>query len=100
MCPIHNHHNRKKWFLKGFLFAIVFLVILSLALMILWNLLMPSIFGLGGINYLQALGLLILSKILFSGFGRRHGFDARRYAYWKKRQQEWEEQNPQKDKQE
>lgn len=41
--------------------------------MALWNWLMPALFsGTNQINYLQALGLLVLSKILFGGF--RRGF--------------------------
>ena len=34
----------------------------------LWNELMPSIFGLRAITYWQALGLMVLSWILFRGF--------------------------------
>jgi hypothetical protein len=44
--------------------------------MALWNWLMPALFsGTNQINYLQALGLLVLSKILFGGFRGRgcHG---------------------------
>lgn len=56
-------------------FQMVFLWILALAafgavLMLLWNLLVPGIFGLTTINFWQALGLLALSRILFGGFGR------------------------------
>jgi hypothetical protein len=39
----------------------------------LWNHLMPGIFGLGAIGYWQALGLLVLGRLLFGGFGRRGG---------------------------
>ena len=43
--------------------------------MSLWNWLIPVIFGLPLISFWQAVGLLILAKILFGGFGRggRHG---------------------------
>ncbi|MDR1897841.1 MAG: hypothetical protein LBR10_13735 [Prevotellaceae bacterium] len=37
--------------------------------MLLWNVLMPAIFGVSAINIWQALGLLVLSRILFGGFG-------------------------------
>jgi hypothetical protein len=37
--------------------------------MLLWNWLMPDIFGLKHINYWQAWGLLALSTILFKGIG-------------------------------
>ena len=36
--------------------------------MLLWNGLMPAIFGIAAINFWQALGVLVLSKILFGGF--------------------------------
>ena len=36
--------------------------------MLLWNWLMPDIFGLGQITYWQGWGLLLLSSILFKGF--------------------------------
>jgi hypothetical protein len=53
---------------------IPFLVIGGLALvsyivMLLWNALIPDIFHLGVITYWQAVGILVLSKILF-GFGK------------------------------
>jgi len=38
---------------------------LPVVLMLLWNWLMPSIFGLATIGYFKALGLFIISKILF-----------------------------------
>src|ERR1700722_8987987 len=40
--------------------------------MLLWNALMPVIFHLPLIGFWQALGLLILTKILFSGFRGGH----------------------------
>jgi hypothetical protein len=43
----------------------------------LWNWLMPSIFGLRLITFWQALGLVVLGKILFGGF-HKHGGGGRR----------------------
>jgi len=40
--------------------------------MLLWNWLMPDIFGLKPLTYWQAWGLLVLSHILFKGFGSGH----------------------------
>lgn len=42
----------------------------SVIVMLLWNWLIPMIFGLSSINFLQALGLLILTRILFGSFPR------------------------------
>ncbi len=39
----------------------------------LWNWLMPSLFHLPAITFVQALGLLVLSKLLFGGFHRHSG---------------------------
>lgn len=41
----------------------------SAIVMLLWNWLMPTIFGLIAINFWQALGLLVLARILFGRFG-------------------------------
>lgn len=40
--------------------------------MLLWNNLLPALFGIGTITFWQALGILVLSKILFGGFGGGH----------------------------
>jgi hypothetical protein len=47
--------------------GIGFLALLGLAVMLLWNWLIPDIFGLKQLNYWQAWGLLILCTILFKG---------------------------------
>jgi len=44
-----------------------------LGTMHLWNWLIPLLFHGPIITFWQTVGLLILSKILFSGFGRGHG---------------------------
>jgi len=41
------------------------LFVKPLVLMLLWNWLMPGIFGLATIGYLKAFGLCLLSRILF-----------------------------------
>ena len=46
----------------------------SALVMCLWNWLMPAIFGLTAICFWQALGLLVLAKLLFGGFGHHHGW--------------------------
>ena len=45
---------------------------------------MPAIFGLTTINYLQAFGILILSKIIFTGVGKRPSpyYYKKRHDYW------------------
>lgn len=59
---------RKKivWMILG---VIAFASLLALVTMYLWNWLVPSLFAGPEITFLQTVGLLILSKILF-GFGK------------------------------
>jgi hypothetical protein len=87
-----------KYVIKGIcIAAVITLIVLGFGFitMHLWNWLMPDIFGLKVVTFSQALGLLILGKILFGGFhkGRRcgcghHGWRGRHYGPWRKR---WEE---------
>jgi hypothetical protein len=59
--------------LKIFLMVIVAATVFGFVTMGLWNALIPAIFGLKVITFWQALGLLILGKILFGGFHRHNG---------------------------
>lgn len=54
--------------IAGVAFAAVFAFIFGLLVMVLWNWLMPMLFGLKEINYWQAFGIVILAKLLFAGF--------------------------------
>lgn len=77
--------------LKFALFAALALAVFSFVVMRLWNWLMPELFGLHVISFWQALGLLVLSKILFGGF--RGGTGAG--MYWRRRMMErWEKMTP------
>jgi hypothetical protein len=73
------------------LMVIVGSAVLGFVVRELWNALMPGIFGWHTITFWQALGLLILSKILFGGF-HRHGGGRRQ---WKNRMRErWDGMTP------
>jgi hypothetical protein len=52
----------------------VFVGLFGLVVKSLWNWLMPALFGVRSITFWQALGVLILSRILLGGFrgGRSH----------------------------
>ena len=43
-------------------------IVFGFAIMLLWNWLMPNLFGLKGITYWQGIGIFILAKFIF-GFG-------------------------------
>jgi hypothetical protein len=53
------------WVLLGLVIAVVLSLALGCAVMWLWNWLMPALFRLPRINFWQAVGLLLLSHILF-----------------------------------
>lgn len=79
---------RRKKFLGVFIFLAVFAAGIAIA-MLLWNALIPSIIGWTTINYWQAAGLMILSRLLLGGFGHfgKFGRHSRRrqdkdFQYW------------------
>jgi hypothetical protein len=64
--------------------AVAALAALGWMVMLLWNAVIPAVFvGGRSIDYLHALGLLILSRILFGGFRGYGGWHGRRHwARW------------------
>ena len=65
---------------------------ISFVVMSLWNALMPCLFSLRCIGYWQAMGLFVLSRILFGGF-RCSGCGPR--GPWRRRLLErWEQMSP------
>jgi hypothetical protein len=83
-----------KWVFRGLkfaAFAAAALAVLGFVVMILWNWLMPTLFGWHQIRFWQALGLLALSKILFGGLRGPRGA----HMHWRKRMMErWEQMTP------
>lgn len=62
---------KRFWLRRGlrfFTFALLFISLVGLAVMSLWNALLPAILGVSAINFWQAVGLLALSRLLFGGF--------------------------------
>jgi len=45
----------------------------GLVVMQLWNSILPAVLGVSTITFWQAIGILVLSKILFGGFKGGHG---------------------------
>ncbi len=70
----------RHWMLNVIMMAtlfIAFVVVAVAAVTLLWNALVPEIFGGTQITWIQALGLLILARLLV-GSGRYGGFGGRR----------------------
>jgi Spy/CpxP family protein refolding chaperone len=83
--------NRSFWLknaLKFVFFAALFVVAATFATLSLWNWLMPLIFHLPMLTFWQALGLLVLSRILTGGFGRGGQGGWARGRAWKRQMQQ------------
>jgi hypothetical protein len=62
----------------GLAVAVLFAFLFGLIFKALWNALMPSLFGLSAITYWQAVGIVLLAKILFGGPGHARRDPGRR----------------------
>ena len=60
---------------NGLLFLLIPLMFFAVTAIVmwLWNLLLPEILGVKAITFWQAMGILVLSKILFGGFRGKCG---------------------------
>ena len=80
--------------LKIVVFVALALLVFGFVTEHLWNWLVPAIFGLKTITFLQALGLVVLSKILLGGF-HKHGHGGGGGRGWKRHMEErWGRMTP------
>ena len=85
---------KTRWVIRGLKIAAIGILaatVLGFIVQNLWNWLGPAVFGARTITFWQALGILILSKVLFGGFRGRPGHDGQ----WRRRMRErWEQMSP------
>lgn len=80
--------NKGMKFLGWVAIGLTVVFMLGIVTMQLWNWLVPVLFGGPVITFWQGLGLLLLSKILFWGFGGKSGWHSHRGHpgdHWKSR---------------
>ena len=79
---MYNRRRRMIWFfiLAPVAFA-AFVFVGGEVVRRLWNWLLPALFSVPEITFWQALGLLVLCRILFGGLGM-HGRGPRRWGRW------------------
>ncbi len=68
---------RRRWYFWAPLAIVGVLLFIAVGgeiVRLLWNWLLPSLFGWRQITFWQAVGLLALCRILFGGLGRHSGF--------------------------
>ena len=85
---------RKKWMVIAPLALLGMLVFASIGgavVMLLWNWLLPAIFGWHEITFWQGLGLLALCRILFGGLGLR---GSGRSRFRRRMAERWEHMTP------
>ncbi len=85
-----NKHSRRRFHpLKIVFFALVFaafVLAMGWVVMLLWNFILPGTIGVQPLTYWKALGLLVLTKILFGGFRGRPGpWGSDRKRKWRKK---------------
>jgi hypothetical protein len=92
---VYEDYNMKaRWVKRGLkvgVIGVLAIAVFGFLVMTLWNWLAPAVFGLHSVTFWQALGILILSKVLFGGFGGRpsHG------GHWRRRMYDrWQEMTP------
>jgi len=74
------------WIAKMVVFGLAAIALVGWITMSLWNWLVPDLFHGPEITFWKALGLLILSKILFWSFGKKHHSHGGHWRpYWKDR---------------
>ena len=85
-----GHERGRSWWIKRSIFIPIAIAagvfIFGSVVMLLWNAVLPAVFGISTITFWQALGILVLSKILFTGFRGGHSHNK-----WHNHGFEWRE---------
>ena len=83
---------KRHWMLRGLkllAFAIVGVTVFGYLVMSLWNWVVPAVTGFHSVTFVQALALLVLSRILFGGLRGGSGWGWRR-RLWER----WDQMTP------
>ena len=91
-CSNESRHGCGRKIMAGIAIVTLFALGFGLITQALWNWLAPAVFHLGEITYLQAVGLVVLARILFHGgphcfHGGHHGHHGHhKWSGWKCRE--------------
>jgi hypothetical protein len=79
--------------LMGIVIGSAAVMLIGFIVMNLWNAILPAVIHVSAITFWQAVGLLLLSKILFGGF--RGGWGGGRRRQWKEQMSDkWKQMTP------
>lgn len=68
--PFNKRGRRFRWILFLPLLVVLMILLLGAAVKFLWNNILPDLLHVNTISYWQAVGLLVLCRILFGTFGK------------------------------
>jgi hypothetical protein len=86
-----------RWVAKGLAIAlaiVAFIAVFAWVVMWLWNALVPQLFHGPQLGYWQAVGLMILSRILFGGIRGHRGHGSWRDRFRERWIERWEQMTP------
>lgn len=94
----YRRAGRGRFFFFPFI-AIILLLVMGGVVRFLWNAILPDLVAVNPITYWQAVGLLLLCRILFGNFGKGGGFPGHRHGphqhakrrYWREK---WQQMSP------
>ena len=96
----HRVKGRAEKYFRGFfkvlfmiIAAIVFLLLFGYGFMLLWNWLMPDVFGLPILSYWKAVGILVMAKLLFGNFESKGHKKGKSKTHKLSKRRKWENCN-------
>jgi len=92
-----NENNKKSNVLKAIFIppaVIAGILIFTWVVMALWNAILPQVLGVHTVTFWQAMGILVLSKILFGGFGSGQNNNKRKNPQARELRKKWKGMTP------
>lgn len=86
----YRHAGRRRFFFFPFI-ALFFLLGMGAVVMLLWNAILPPLVSVNAITYWQAVGLLVLCRILFGNFRKPGSFRPPASDYRQHKMHEWKD---------
>ncbi len=73
-CESRTHSCKRitGWVFVGFAIAFLFALLFGFIVKLIWSVTLTPMFGLMEPSYFQAVGIIILGRLIFGGFGKHH----------------------------
>ena len=91
-----NHSGSKYWIKRAIFIPIAIaaaVFIFGSAVMLLWNWILPAVIGISTITFWQAIGILVLARILFGSF-KGHSHHAKYHYSMHRKHINWMKMSP------